>query len=574
MTQTLTNSIISGRVAHAFLFCGVRGVGKTTVARILAKALNCSGRNEGYAEPCGECQSCTEINQGISVDVQEIDGASHTSVENIRDINENIKYPPVSSPNKIIIIDEVHMISINAFNALLKTLEEPPAHVKFIFATTESHKVPATINSRCQRFNFRALTVDDLTNGMSEILKKENIKASEEALAIITLEAQGSFRDGLSLLDQVISFSSGHIEANVVMDILGLGGRNSLGKIMEAVLERSPGQCIEILRQLFHEGASPEQLCSDLIKYIRNLIIVKAVPQDSRPGGMLDATPSQLEEMQKLASQGSLEEFQNFFSLAMKGEEETRRSQTPWIALEMTVLKMASAPKLTDLSALIDMIKSGSFKAGKQTPAALRSPERKPDKKPDQGPQKKPDEEKKTAQRGTTTDASRSPESAESSIDSPKAGPTRGRFLIEEVRPIPEGSNDEIWDAIKDRIKNEIDSPMLITVIEHGSLISFGPKKVEVGFTRSIYGDQFREKLENSHELRSIFSDIFSDAQVQVLTLAERTPMNTKDPYAAPDDGQSDLKRAMKQEAMDHPITRAVLKEFQGSSVEDIKIIK
>ena len=156
--QTLSNSILSGRVAHAFLFCGVRGVGKTTVARILAKSLNCSGRPEGETNPCNVCSSCREIGNGISVDVHEIDGASNTSVDNIREINENIKYPPVSSPYKIIIIDEVHMISINAFNALLKTLEEPPPHAKFIFATTESHKVPATINSRCQRFNFRTIS--------------------------------------------------------------------------------------------------------------------------------------------------------------------------------------------------------------------------------------------------------------------------------------------------------------------------------------------------------------------------------------------------------------------------------
>ncbi len=193
VVETLSNAIKGGRVGHAFLFCGVRGVGKTTVARILAKALNCSGRSPEDPNPCCKCTSCTEINKGISVDVQEIDGASNTSVDNIREINENIKYPPIGSLFKIIIIDEVHMISINAFNALLKTLEEPPAHAKFIFATTESHKVPATINSRCQKFTFKTISVRDMVGGMSSILTSEGVEASEEALFLVAKEAQGFF---------------------------------------------------------------------------------------------------------------------------------------------------------------------------------------------------------------------------------------------------------------------------------------------------------------------------------------------------------------------------------------------
>ena len=239
---TLKNSVLSGRVAHAFLFCGVRGVGKTTVARILAKSLNCTGRLAEEADPCCNCPSCKEIAGGYSVDVQEIDGASHTSVDNIREINENIKYPPVSSNYKIIIIDEVHMISMNAFNALLKTLEEPPAHAKFIFATTESHKVPATINSRCQRFNFRTISVRDIAAGMADILTKEGIEAAPEALDVIALEAQGSFRDGLSLLDQVLAFSDGHIGLPAVQAILGIGSRERFFKLVEAVIDHDPGE--------------------------------------------------------------------------------------------------------------------------------------------------------------------------------------------------------------------------------------------------------------------------------------------------------------------------------------------
>jgi DNA polymerase-3 subunit gamma/tau len=574
VVRTLTNSIVSGRVAHAFLLCGVRGVGKTTVARILAKSLNCHDRDDNSAEPCGVCVSCREISQGVSVDVQEIDGASNTSVENIREINENIKYPPVGAAYKIIIIDEVHMISINAFNALLKSLEEPPGHVKFIFATTESHKVPATINSRCQRFNFRTLSVDDLIEGMSHILEQEQIEASQEALAIIALEAQGSFRDGLSLLDQVISFTSEKIDAQSVNQILGLSARDSLGKLVDAILERDCKGALEILHQLFHQGSNPEQLCADLLKYLRNLTVVKAIDSNERPQGMLDATPSQTREMEQLADKGRREEFQNLFAMAVKGAEEARRSQSPWVALEMTMLRMASAPKLTDLSSLIQMIKSGSLpEAPSQKPqrAPLTDAPKPSGHIPDF--ENTRDETHENSKNKTRNKRASAPIKSEPHDGEQKKSRAAPRFFIEEVRPVPEGTNDEIWRAIKKRIEKEIDNPMIHTIIEHGGLISFGPSKVEIGFTKLLYTDQFIEKLEETKQLKDILQKTFGDVKIDVLTLAQKTPIDTQDPYASPEDGQSDLRRALKQEAIDHPITRAVLKEFKGSSVEEIKIL-
>ena len=285
MVRTLTNSIISGRVAHAFLFCGVRGVGKTTVARILAKSLNCFDRSPGEAEACNVCASCKEVTSGISVDVQEIDGASNTSVDNIREINENVKYPPVSSNYKIIIIDEVHMISINAFNALLKTLEEPPPHAKFIFATTESQKVPATITSRCQKFNFKTISMQDIIAGMARILKQESIKTDEEALALIAREAKGSFRDALSLLDQVIAFNPHAVTTDEVVSILGLTGVDSLVRIMTAVLAHDSASSLSLVQELFQQGYDPEQFILDLIRYVRNLLVIRTVPASDRVAG-------------------------------------------------------------------------------------------------------------------------------------------------------------------------------------------------------------------------------------------------------------------------------------------------
>jgi DNA polymerase III subunit gamma/tau len=330
--KTLSNAILSGRVAHAFLFCGVRGVGKTTVARIMAKALNCTGRSPGSADPCNQCTACREISAGISMDVQEIDGASNTSVENIREINENIKYPPVSSQYKIIIIDEVHMISINAFNALLKTLEEPPPHAKFMFATTESHKVPATINSRCQRFNFRTISVRDIIDGMTGILAKEGIEAEESALALVAREAQGSFRDALSLLDQVIAFNPQRIDASSVIDTLGISGRDCFGRLIHAVLDHDPAGALQIAHELFEHGYDPEQFVMDLIHYMRNLVVVRTVPAAARVEGLVDAAPSELEELERLAERASAQEFQNLFSMLLRAEAEVRRSANPWIA--------------------------------------------------------------------------------------------------------------------------------------------------------------------------------------------------------------------------------------------------
>lgn len=467
------------------------------------------------------------------------------------------------------------MISISAFNALLKTLEEPPPHVKFIFATTESHKVPATINSRCQRFNFRTLTVDDLIGGMGKILENEGIGATDEALGLIALEAQGSFRDGLSLLDQVISFTSESIDAQSVTQILGLTGRNSLGILIDAILERSPKNCLEILHQLFHQGSNPEQLSTDLLKHLRNLTVIKAIPSGGRPGGMLDATPAQIEEMERLAEKTGLEELQNLFSMAVKGVEEIRKSGDPWIALEMTLLRMASAPRLTDLASLVRMIKTGELK-GKKPHAPGADPHRSgSEQKAENIKKNKPPKDSGKGSNGQeAARTTQTPESAPHPPRGPKNSAKASRFFIEEVRPAVEGSNDEIWAMVKKRIQREIDNPMVHTVTDHGSLISVGPSKVEIGFTKPFYRDQFSEKLDELEQLRTIFDEIFGDVRIEVLTLAEKTPLGTRDPYAQPDDGQSDLRRALKQEAIDHPITRAILKEFQGSSVEDIKIIK
>lgn len=548
VVQTLSNSILAERVAHAFLFCGVRGVGKTTVARILAKALNCSGRPASDPNPCNKCSSCREITAGTSVDVQEIDGASNTSVENIREINENIKYPPVGSPYKIIIIDEVHMISINAFNALLKTLEEPPPHAKFIFATTESHKVPATINSRCQRFNFRTISISEIAEGMARILAEEKIEADENALALVAREAQGSFRDALSLLDQVIAFTSQKITAADVVSILGIAGIDRFGRLMSAIIDRNPAAALAVVHELFHEGYDPEQFVLDMIQYVRNLIVAATVPRNARVEGMIDAPPAELEEMERIAGQSSPHELQNFFSILLKSEGEIKRSANPWVILEMTVIKMAYAPEIVDLSEIIRRMDSGVALPSKPQPERKREIPRR---------------EQSSAKPPTIT-----PAKLETAADEVPSE----RFTITEITPLPSGTPDEIWANLKELIR-PLNESMLLSVMEHGTLLNYGATEVEIGFNKKIYRESFESKLAQKPELRGMIEDFFGGAKIKILTLAQPTALETSHPYAEPSNGESDFNRALRNEAMDNPITRAALAEFEGSFVEDVKIL-
>ncbi len=558
---TLKNSVLSGRVAHAFLFCGVRGVGKTTVARILAKSLNCTGRSHDNADPCCDCPSCKEISGGYSVDVQEIDGASHTSVDNIREINENIKYPPVSSNYKIIIIDEVHMISMNAFNALLKTLEEPPAHAKFIFATTESHKVPATINSRCQRFNFRTIPVKDISTGMANILSKEGVEATPDSLDMIAREAQGSFRDALSLLDQIVAFGDGKIEASSVQGILGIGSRDRFFNLVEAIIEHDPSTALQTLHKVFDEGYDTEQFTLDLIRFFRNLILIAHCKDWSSAIEMVDTGTAELESLKNIAKKSTHEELNNLFSILVKSEAEIKRSGIPVIALEMTVVKMCLAPRLVDLSSLLKKI--DSLPSGSNTLAPPRLSQTGRIKLPS----------------ASTEPSPKSPPIVEEKLSCPSTsasgvpGKAQHNFKITDITPLPVGSLDEVWDNFKKTIKKRGLDGLVLSMLEHGSLISYGPKEVEIGFTKSFYKEQFETYLRTKPELMTVIEDLFGPVQTRVLVLSKRTSLLSEKPYSETLDGQSDMHRAMRKEAMENSIVRAILDAFENSSVEEIRII-
>ncbi|HSU68218.1 MAG TPA: DNA polymerase III subunit gamma/tau, partial [Tepidisphaeraceae bacterium] len=281
IAQTLKKAITSGRIAHAYLFCGTRGTGKTSTARILAKALNCQKSDGPTTEPCGKCDSCVSIARGDDIDVIEIDAASNTGVDNIREVIENAQYRPARSRFKVYIIDEVHMLSKNAFNALLKTLEEPPSHVKFILATTEPEKVLATILSRCQRYDFRNIPTREIADHLKDICKKEKIKADDDALLLVAKAGAGSMRDSLSLLDRLLSVGEKELTVEMIEQMLGLPRTQLIFDLAQAIGEADTKTTLTRADKMIAGGLSPDTLIASLIDHLRNLMIIRACGGES-----------------------------------------------------------------------------------------------------------------------------------------------------------------------------------------------------------------------------------------------------------------------------------------------------
>lgn len=358
--RTLTNAITEGRIPHAFIFTGIRGTGKTSTARIIARALNCIDKNgkskEPMAEPCGECEHCTSITEDRHVDVIEMDAASRTGVDSIRELIENAHYLPAMARYKVYIIDEVHMLSKSAFNALLKTLEEPPPHVKFIFATTEIRKIPVTILSRCMRFDLARVELTVLADYLAAIAKKENIEAETVALALIANAAEGSVRDGLSLLDQAIAQGAGKVTSEAVRRMLGMVGRESVFTLYEHILNGRLAEGLKQIKELYRSGADPLMILQDLLEISHFLTQIKIVPELANASHISEQERTQAKAM---AERLSLPYLARAWQVLIKGLSEARLAPNPLMAAEMVVVRLACISDMPTPGDLVKQIREG-----------------------------------------------------------------------------------------------------------------------------------------------------------------------------------------------------------------------
>ncbi|MEY4965278.1 MAG: hypothetical protein RL274_861 [Pseudomonadota bacterium] len=366
LVRTLSSAFATGRIAHAFMLTGVRGVGKTTTARIIARALNCIGADgKGTAptiQPCGVCEPCTSISESRNVDVQEMDAASRTGIDDIREIIEGVRYAPVAARYKVYIIDEVHMLSKQAFNGLLKTLEEPPPHVKFVFATTEIRKVPVTVLSRCQCFDLRRIDSAVLAAYLAALAEKEKVKIEEGALALIARAAEGSARDGLSLLDQAIAHGEGDmITADTVRQMLGLADRGRVLDIFEKLMGGKLAEALTDLGGLYDAGADPLAVTQDLLETTHFLTRVKVAPAAQ---GFFDGGSGEAKRAAELAAKLSVASLTRAWQILLKGLFEVRDATRPISACEMVLIRLAHAAELPPTDKLVkDLLEGGSIPA-------------------------------------------------------------------------------------------------------------------------------------------------------------------------------------------------------------------
>lgn len=556
ITRALANAVASGRLAHAILLSGPRGTGKTTIARILAKCVNCeSGPG---ATPCNVCRSCQDITSGHAADVFEIDGASNNKVENVREIRDNAHYMPAHSPFKIYIIDEVHMLSDSAFNALLKILEEPPAHVKFFFATTDPNKIPITILSRCQRHDCRRVPLDAIIRHMAMLCEKEGIVISPEALTMIGREADGSIRDALSLLDLIITSADGPIGAERVSDILGGLDRQSLFDMSAAVFAQDAAKILEIIDRLYDRGQNMAKLFAEFLAHFRNLLVVKI-------GGTEDVL-SDVSEFEINALRDQVKPFSSthinqILDILFKEDYTIRQSSRPKLAMEMAFIRAIQVPPALSIDTLIEKIdalqkgfgQTPSDNAGLQPSNVTDPVNRMP------GPM--PSVEKSIPDYPTAS-FEKQPHPHEVNENQPPAAINTDPTDQLRYMNVPGESLAASWEKILKNLAGE--NPALSACFADSQLIQAGENQLKVQFSTNQFNINYAGRTTSQAIIQKTCSQYFGN-DIEV-SLAGTVP-------AAASANRNQNARLLENETLGHPLVEAAMKIFNGKIVE-IKILQ
>jgi DNA polymerase-3 subunit gamma/tau len=542
MVRTLSNAIATGRIAHAFILTGVRGVGKTTTARILARALNCvgsDGTGGATAEPCGQCVQCLTIAQDRHVDVIEMDAASRTGVDDIRDLTEGVRYRPVSGRYKVYIIDEVHMLSKNAFNALLKTLEEPPPDVKFVFATTEIHKVPVTVLSRCQRFSLRRVPVELLIRHYRRIAEAEAVEIDPAALALIARAADGSVRDGLSLLDQAIALSAGRVEEAAVRDMLGAADRGLVFDLLECVLRGDAPAALTQMDRLYQDGADPLMVLQDLLDFVHFLTRLKLAPE----AGIGDpVAEGDRERARPVAERLTMPVLARAWQMLLKGLEEVQVAPSPIQAAEMVLVRLAYVADLPApaelVRAIVAPLVAGPGRGDGATTAQVIAAPR--------SASPAPPSPVAAAMRPTVGSALRAPDE----LADANAAPAPNSV---EHDPMPQ-SFAEVIDLFDKRREALIRSHLR----EHVHLIAFEPGRIE-----------FRPAAGAPSNLANRVSQLLSEWTGERWLVARSEEEDKGAPTLREQDERRE--RDLRNEITSHPLVQAVLETFPGATIAAVR---
>jgi DNA polymerase-3 subunit gamma/tau len=566
VARTLTNAIAQGRVHHAFLFTGARGVGKTSAARILAKALSCE--KGPTAEPCGVCDFCQEIVAGRSVDVIEIDAASNTKVEETKSVLEGVRYLPARARRKVYIIDEVHMLSAHSWNALLKTLEEPPPHVVFVFATTEVHKIPATILSRCQRFDFKLIPTARLATHLEGVLKAEKIDATPEAVRLVARQAAGSVRDGLSLLDQAIAYvGSEQLTAEVTADVLGVADRRLLVDLAGAALDRDPAAALRLVARAVDRGVDLGELGRAFLGFLRDLEVVAAVTRAGGggrdPGDLIDGTPEELDEVRALADRAAPGLVTVLFDRWARAVDEASRLPTPRLLYEMAAIDLCAAEPMVPLGDLLQRLDEleGRLK-GAHPPSTSGGPAPAP---VPAAPKTKP-----AAPAGPR--AWGAPEAAV--VPAPVPPPSPAPIVVAVAPPAPpsvptpaKASSDDLWRLAVGTFEKK--SMSLGSLMAHADVLSAGEGIITLAFGQKLEV----ERAEKARaEIEAVVSATFGQPMRLTVQaggsgkngLAMRSEVGKENDAAAAD------RKSREQEARQHPLIRSAQDVF-GASLKEIK---